>query len=151
MRRIKQRWEGRGKGREGLRKPEVGKTSFPFCRRKLLPFNYQRRSSCQLRSPMSAQESMSSFINIVDSDQILIFVWFFVLLKGGIYISKQHLYQIESLQISTNQLAINCCLYLTMNSAKLLPLLANFAVTFNNMVSYTHFHSIRGHKLQTHA
>ena len=50
---------------------------------------------------MSAQESMSSFINIVDSDQMLFFVWFCfcaaTLLGGGIYISKQHPYQMESL------------------------------------------------------
>ena len=41
---------------------------------------------------------MSTFINIVDSDQILFFVCVFfctaTLFKGGIYISWQHLYQI---------------------------------------------------------
>ena len=62
------------------------------------------------------------------------------LFQGSIYIN------LESLQISINQLAINCCLYLAMTTVKLLALLANFAVTFKNVVSYTHVHSIHGRK-----
>ena len=61
------------------------------------------------------------------------------LFQGSIYIN------LESLQISTNHPAINC-LYFSMTSVKLLALLANFAVTFNNVVSYTHVHGIHGRK-----